>query len=106
VGVAGTVSTLVALRLGLVEYDREALHHRRLGRDDVAALLSDLSTSPLARRRAIPGIEPGRADVIVGGALVLHEVMDALGHDHLVYSEDDILDGLVASLRARIDASR
>ena len=36
---------------------------------------------------------------IVGGALILLEVMDALGHDHLVYSEDDILDGLVASLR-------
>jgi exopolyphosphatase/guanosine-5'-triphosphate,3'-diphosphate pyrophosphatase len=99
VGVAGTVSTLVALRLGLVEYDREALHHRHLRRDDVAALLEDLSRSPLARRRAIPGIEPGRADVIVGGALVLLEVMDALGHDQLVYSEDDILDGLVASLR-------
>jgi exopolyphosphatase/pppGpp-phosphohydrolase len=39
--------------------------------------------------------------VIVGGALVLYEVMDVLGYDHLVYSEDDILDGLVASLRAR-----
>jgi exopolyphosphatase/guanosine-5'-triphosphate,3'-diphosphate pyrophosphatase len=103
VGVAGTVSTLVALRMGLVEYDRDALHHRRLGRDDVEALLSDLSMSPLARRRAIPGIEPGRADVIVGGALVLLEVMDALGHDELVYSEDDILDGLVASL---LDLSR
>jgi exopolyphosphatase/guanosine-5'-triphosphate,3'-diphosphate pyrophosphatase len=97
--VAGTVSTLVALRLGLVEYDREALHHQRLSKDDVSALLSDLASSPLARRRAIPGIEPGRADVIVGGALVLDEVMAMLDHDHLVYSEDDILDGLVASLR-------
>jgi exopolyphosphatase/guanosine-5'-triphosphate,3'-diphosphate pyrophosphatase len=101
VGVAGTVSTLVALRRGVTAYDRDALHHQRLERDDVAELFSELATSPLARRRAIPGIEPGRADVIVGGALVLLEVMDALGHDHLVYSEDDILDGLVASLRSR-----
>jgi exopolyphosphatase/guanosine-5'-triphosphate,3'-diphosphate pyrophosphatase len=99
VGVAGTVSTLVALRRGVTSYDRDALHHQRLEREDVAELLSELASSPLARRRAIPGIEPGRADVIVGGALVLLEVMDALGHDHLVYSEDDILDGLVASLR-------
>jgi exopolyphosphatase/guanosine-5'-triphosphate,3'-diphosphate pyrophosphatase len=83
----------------VTSYDRDALHHQRLEREDVAELLSELASSPLARRRAIPGIEPGRADVIVGGALVLLEVMDALGHDHLVYSEDDILDGLVASLR-------
>jgi exopolyphosphatase / guanosine-5'-triphosphate,3'-diphosphate pyrophosphatase len=103
VGVAGTVSTLVALRKGVTSYDRDALHHQRLEREDVAELFSELSSSPLARRRAIPGIEPGRADVIVGGALVLLEVMDVLGHDHLIYSEDDILDGLVASLR---DASR
>jgi exopolyphosphatase / guanosine-5'-triphosphate,3'-diphosphate pyrophosphatase len=105
VGVAGTVSTLVALRKGVTAYDRDALHHQRLERDDVAELFSELATSPLARRRAIPGIEPGRADVIVGGALVLLEVMDALGHDHLVYSEDDILDGLVASLRSRSGAT-
>jgi exopolyphosphatase/guanosine-5'-triphosphate,3'-diphosphate pyrophosphatase len=101
VGVAGTVSTLVALRKGVTSYDRDALHHQRLERDDVAELFSELASSPLARRRAIPGIEPGRADVIVGGALVLLEVMDGLGHDHLIYSEDDILDGLVASMRNR-----
>jgi exopolyphosphatase / guanosine-5'-triphosphate,3'-diphosphate pyrophosphatase len=99
VGVAGTVSTLVALRNGVTAHDRDALHHQRLERADVAELFAELASSPLARRRAIPGIEPGRADVIVGGALILLEVMDALGHDHLVYSEDDILDGLVASLR-------
>jgi exopolyphosphatase/guanosine-5'-triphosphate,3'-diphosphate pyrophosphatase len=99
VGVAGTVSTLTGLKLGLIEYDRDALHHQQLTRSDVDALLEQLSEAPLARRRALPGIEPGRADVIVGGAIVLAEVMDVLGHDSLVYSEDDILDGLVASLR-------
>ena len=98
VGVAGTVSTLVALKLALPEYNREALHHQRLSRADVAALLSQLATTPLARRRTLSGIEPGRADVIVGGALVLAEIMDALGHGELTYSEDDILDGLVSSL--------
>ena len=98
VGVAGTVSTLAALKLGLVEYDRDALHHQRLTRADVNALLEQLGDAPLARRRALPGIESGRADVIVGGAIVLVEVMDVLGHESLVYSEDDILDGLVASI--------
>ncbi len=47
----------------------------------------------------MPGLEPGRVDVIVGGTIVLSEVMAALGHDTLLVSESDILDGIVASLR-------
>lgn len=105
VGVAGTISTLTGLKLGLVEYDRDALHHQRLTQSDVAALLGQLASTPLARRRALPGIEPGRADVIVGGAIVLAEVMDVFGHESLVYSEDDILDGLIASIRPSTRAS-
>jgi exopolyphosphatase/guanosine-5'-triphosphate,3'-diphosphate pyrophosphatase len=104
VGVAGTVSTLAALHLGLVEYDRDALHHQRLTSADVEGLFDQLSSMPLARRRALPGIEPGRADVIVGGALVLTEVMAGLHHDELIYSEDDILDGLIASMRVPLRA--
>lgn len=101
VGVAGTVSTLTGLQLGLVEYEREALHHQRLTVAEVESLFEQLAEMTVGARRALPGIEPGRADVIVGGALVLVEAMRALGHEECIYSEDDILDGLVASMRAK-----
>lgn len=100
VGVAGTVSALTALQLGLVEYDREALHHQRLSLSEIESLFDQLAEMSVGARRSLAGIEPGRADVIVGGALVLVEVMRALSVEECIYSEDDILDGLVASLRA------
>lgn len=98
VGVAGTVSTLVALHLGLDGFERERLHHARLRRDVVEALLASLAAEPVALRRERVGLDRARADVIVGGAVVLAEAMAGLGHDELVASESDILDGLVADL--------
>ena len=98
VGVAGTVSTLVQLTQGLPAYDAAALHHQLISAGQVQALAAELLAEPVARRRARPGIEAGRADVIAAGALIFGEVMAALGHDEARYSESDILDGLAAAL--------
>jgi exopolyphosphatase/guanosine-5'-triphosphate,3'-diphosphate pyrophosphatase len=106
VAVAGTVSTLVTLSLGLTAYDPVATHHQRLSRRTVEALLAELAAAPLARRRTKAGLEPARADVIVGGALIVAEVMAALSADELVYSESDILDGVAADLLARTAGGR
>ncbi len=100
VGVAGTISTLAALELGLDHYDSERVHLVRMSRDSVENWLLALSGETLVQRRARSAIEPGRADVIVGGVAVLAEVMAHLGHEELVHSERDILDGIAAELRA------
>ncbi|HUY30044.1 MAG TPA: DUF501 domain-containing protein [Acidimicrobiales bacterium] len=101
VGVAGTVSTLAVLALGLARYERDAVHHSVLTREAVDRLAAELLAQRAAERTARPGVEPGRADVIAGGALVLAGVMAATGHDELVVSESDILDGIAAELLAR-----
>lgn len=93
VGVAGTVTTLAALELGLGEYDRERVNGHRLTRAGVDAQLARLAEVPLAVRRKIPALEPERAPVIVGGAVVVHEVLKAYGLEALTVSERDILDG-------------
>jgi exopolyphosphatase/guanosine-5'-triphosphate,3'-diphosphate pyrophosphatase len=98
VGLAGTVSTLVSLRSGLARYDRSQVHHAVLSATDVAEWYRALAAEPAAARLARPGMAPGRQDVIVGGVLVLHAVMDRLGFDECLVSESDILDGLAASL--------
>lgn len=98
VGLAGTVSALVVLERGLERYDHDAVHGARLSRRAVERLLGELAGVPLAERRARPGLEADRAPVIVGGALVLDEVMGRLGHEELVASETDLLDGLAATL--------
>jgi len=98
VGLAGTVSALTMLVLGLASYDREAVHHAHLRRADVSELLDALARLPVAERRRRRGMERDRADVLVGGSLVLDSVMDVLGFDRLTVSESDILDGIVAEL--------
>ncbi len=99
VGLAGTVSTLASLAGGLEHYDRDAVHHAVLSRDEVRAWAGRLAADDRVARGGRPGMEPGRVDVIVGGVLVLVEVMAAFDRGSCLVSEDDILDGLAASLR-------
>lgn len=99
VGLAGTVSTLATLEQGLGDYDRERIHHFELRRSAVDRWIRLLAGEPAAARARRPGMAPGREDVIVGGALVLRQVMYRLSADYCLVSEDDILDGLVRSLR-------
>jgi exopolyphosphatase / guanosine-5'-triphosphate,3'-diphosphate pyrophosphatase len=101
IGLAGTVTTVAAVELGLARYDPDRVHHFRLTRAAAEDVFRTLATEPLAQRRHNPGLEPGRADVIVGGAIVLVGVLRAFGFDEMLVSEADILDGLVRSLTGR-----
>ena len=91
VGVAGTITTLAALELG--GYDRERVHGYRLTREAVERQLERLASLPLSERRELPGLEPERAPVILGGAVVVREVLDRYGLDGLEVSERDLLHG-------------
>jgi exopolyphosphatase / guanosine-5'-triphosphate,3'-diphosphate pyrophosphatase len=93
VGVAGTVTTLAALDLGLAEYDRGRVQGHRLPLAGAREQLDRLAALPLAERREVPALEPGRAPVIVAGAIVLVEVLEHVGLDAIEVSERDILDG-------------
>jgi exopolyphosphatase/guanosine-5'-triphosphate,3'-diphosphate pyrophosphatase len=93
IGVAGTVTSLAALDLGLVEYDPERVHGHRLGLEGVERQLERLAALPLAERRQVPGLEPERAPVIVAGAAILLEVMRHFALEEIEVSERDILDG-------------
>ena len=98
VGLAGTVSTLAALDRGVSAYERALLHHVVLGRDDVERWLGLLSGEDSRARLARPGMVEGRADVIVGGVLILAAVLGNFDRPECLVSEDDILDGLAAAL--------
>ena len=91
IGVAGTITTLAALELG--GYDRDRVHGYQLSRAAVEAQLERLASLPLAERRELPGLEPERAPVIVGGAIVVREVLERYGLDGLEASERDLLHG-------------
>jgi len=98
VGLAGSVTTVAALVLGLAEYDAERIHHARLSATEVAQTATSLLAMPRAQRAALGPMHPGRVDVIGAGALVLDRIMAIGGFAEMVVSEHDILDGIAWSL--------
>jgi len=102
VGTAGTVTTLAALDLGLVEYDPRRVQGHRLTRATVERLLARLGSLPLAARAALPCLEPGRADLIIPGIAIVTATLDTLGLETLVVSDWGLREGMVAeALEAR-----
>jgi exopolyphosphatase/guanosine-5'-triphosphate,3'-diphosphate pyrophosphatase len=97
VGLAGTITTVAAIEMGLAEYDPARIHHFRLTRAAAEDVFRTLATETLEQRRHNPGLDPDRADVIVGGAVVLVSILRAFEFDEVLVSEADILDGLVRS---------
>jgi exopolyphosphatase / guanosine-5'-triphosphate,3'-diphosphate pyrophosphatase len=97
IGVAGTVTTLATIDLGLDEEIPERVDGHRLGRARVSAELERLAAIPLAERRRVRGLMPERAPTIVAGAAILVELMERLGADTLTVSERDILHGAALS---------
>ena len=93
VGVAGTITSIAALDLGLDEYERERVHGHPLSFAGAEAQLERLGALPLAERRGVPALDPERAPVIVAGALILVEVLRRYELDAIEVSERDILDG-------------
>lgn len=99
VGLAGSVTTLGALALGLSAYQPEKIHLSRLSAAQVGDLTERLLAMTHAERAALPVLHPGRVDVIGGGALVLQSVVERFGLAEVLVSESDILDGIALSLR-------
>jgi exopolyphosphatase / guanosine-5'-triphosphate,3'-diphosphate pyrophosphatase len=98
VGLAGTVSTLASLKLKLAEYDVDRLHHATISLAEVVGLCDTLASLSATERRGLVGMVPGRADVILGGALVLEAVAARYQCPEVIVSEKDILDGIVLSI--------
>ncbi|MDP8953361.1 MAG: Ppx/GppA family phosphatase [Actinomycetota bacterium] len=97
VGLAGTVTTVAAVELG-VAYDRDRIHHFRLSRAAAEDVFRTLATEARRDRIHNPGLEEARAGVIVGGCCALVAIMRYFDVGELLVSEADILDGMARSL--------
>jgi len=98
IGLAGSVTTVAAIAMGLPAYDPARIHHARVPAADVHEVTRSLLAQTRAARAAIGVMHPGRVDVIGGGALVLDRVMRRFGFGEVLVSEHDILDGIAWSL--------
>jgi exopolyphosphatase / guanosine-5'-triphosphate,3'-diphosphate pyrophosphatase len=102
VGLAGSVTTVAGLALGLAEYDSARIHHARVSAEQVAAQTRKLLSQTREERAALGVMHPGRVDVIAGGAMVLDQIMRRFGFGEVLASEHDILDGIAWSLAAGV----
>jgi exopolyphosphatase/guanosine-5'-triphosphate,3'-diphosphate pyrophosphatase len=93
IGVAGTVTTLATIDLGLDREQPELIDGHRLERDAVERELARLAALPLAQRREVRGLMPERAATIIAGAAILTELMGHLAASWLEVSERDVLHG-------------
>ncbi len=101
VGLAGTVATLAQMDAQLLAYDREVVHHRVLSLATVDRWRDLLASETPEVRLSHPGMVEGREDVLPAGLYILDAVMRRVDVDQLLSSENDILDGIVASLLGR-----
>jgi exopolyphosphatase / guanosine-5'-triphosphate,3'-diphosphate pyrophosphatase len=101
VGVAGTITTVTAIGLGLAVYDPRRIHRSALSAAEIAAVAEKLAAMTVAERAAIPVMAKGREDVIAAGALLLDELVRTFGFQRVIASETDILDGVLLGLADR-----
>jgi len=98
IGVAGTLTTLAAVDLGLTEYDRSKVHGHQIKISDLDAIFRRLSAMSAEQIRRLDAVEPQRADVITAGALIATRIAARLEVEAMIVSEADILDGAALEL--------
>jgi exopolyphosphatase/guanosine-5'-triphosphate,3'-diphosphate pyrophosphatase len=98
IGVGGTVTTLVSIREALEVYDYSIVHGSDLSKEEIIQILDDLSSLSLEERKEVIGLDAKRADIILGGIVILLEIMEQSKQDIVKVSDDSILEGVVIDI--------
>ncbi|HTT74817.1 MAG TPA: Ppx/GppA phosphatase family protein [Candidatus Binataceae bacterium] len=94
VGIAGTVTTIAAVAMGLNEYDAKLVHGYRMKHDEVIRTVLKFGSMPLAERKKLPGLDEGRADVIFAGGAILERIMANFHLNEVIVSDQGVRWGL------------
>ena len=97
VAVAGTATSAASVSKRMEVYDRKQVHNTVITRDVLDEVAEQLASLTLEQRRQVTGLNPGRADVIVGGMVILQAVLGLTGKDSFTVSESDLLMGVVST---------
>jgi exopolyphosphatase/guanosine-5'-triphosphate,3'-diphosphate pyrophosphatase len=102
VGMGGAVTNLTAVMHGLERYDPDVVHGSVLARAEIERQIELYRTLDADARRAIPGLQPNRAEVILAGACIVRTVLTLLGHDSLTASDRGLRHGVLAARGASL----
>lgn len=101
IGVAGTLTTLAALDLGIATYDRSKVTGHILKRSTVESLFNELETKDFEAIKSYPQILPGRADIILAGILILRETLRMFDRDGVTVSDRGVRYGIALEAAQR-----
>ncbi|MBI4002472.1 MAG: Ppx/GppA family phosphatase [Nitrospira defluvii] len=101
VGTAGTITSLAAMAQQLPTYEPARIHNYTLTLEVVKGLESQLLSRSKAQREGLPGLERGREEVIVAGAVILRTVMEILGMSECLVSDLGLREGVLLDLAMR-----
>jgi exopolyphosphatase/guanosine-5'-triphosphate,3'-diphosphate pyrophosphatase len=102
VGIAGTMTTLAGVAMKMQTYDGARVHGHVMDVSELRRVVAELAALPLHARRALPGLEPKRADVIVAGGLVALALLEKLGATRVRISDRGVRWGLAATLASEL----
>lgn len=94
IGIGGTITTLAAMDLKLSTYDSKLIQGHKLSRETIEGLIMTLRYMNREERLQVPGLQPGRVDIITSGAEILTSFMDAYEIPHIFVSEQDGMEAL------------
>jgi len=97
IGIAGTPTTLAAMDLMLTVYDRDQVTNHVLHHDLIEEIFDTLIDQTSYERLLLPGLQPGREDLIIPGALITLAVMELFGFSALRVIDSGILEGIILS---------
>jgi exopolyphosphatase/guanosine-5'-triphosphate,3'-diphosphate pyrophosphatase len=103
VGTAGTITALAAMAQQLPAYEPARIHNYILSLDMVKRLEAQLLSRSNAEREGMPGLERGREDVIVAGAIILSTMMETLGMETVLVSDLGLREGVLLHLANRLN---
>ena len=93
IGIGGTATSLSTIKQGLKIYDSEKVHESIITREELEAMIDDLSEKTIAERQCIAGLEAKRADIILAGALILLNILKVTGEKSFIICDYDNLEG-------------
>ncbi len=102
IGSGGTITTLGALSLDLKKYDQRKVHGLLLSKSKISSLLYKLEKIPLAERRNYMRVDPERADIIIGGTIILKQFMETFCFPDIFISDKSLRWGALEEIQAKL----
>ena len=93
IGIGGTATSLSTIKQKLEIYDTEKIHNSKITRDELEDIIKNLSEKTLVEREKMIGLESKRADIILGGAMILHNILKLTGEDSFTVCDYDNMEG-------------